>query len=240
MIYIMSDIHGQYQRYIAMIEKIELKDEDRLYILGDVIDRGPQSLEILFDIMERDNVFMFLGNHEHMMLTYLEGLDRESWFYGVNGGRITYEKFLKQDKDTRMKILDYLYDKTIIKEDLILGDKRYILSHTSGLIERKDMFTREYKDDLMHIQDIVWNMSADSVFNIKNLPMQEKETLFISGHIITRRLCNSDEIYIETYDNRCAWIDIDCGCAMGKGYGKLACLKIDEGGQIKEVLYVED
>ena len=71
MIYILSDIHGQYERYKAILEKIDLQDEDALYVLGDVIDRGPASLQILFDIMERPNAHMFLGNHEHMMLTYL-------------------------------------------------------------------------------------------------------------------------------------------------------------------------
>ena len=69
MIYIMSDIHGLYSRYTAMLKKIDLQDEDKLYVLGDVIDRGPQSFEILEDIMNRKNTEMFLGNHEHMMLT---------------------------------------------------------------------------------------------------------------------------------------------------------------------------
>ena len=51
MIYIMSDIHGLYDRYKAMLEKINFNDEDKLYILGDVIDRGDKSFDILFDIM---------------------------------------------------------------------------------------------------------------------------------------------------------------------------------------------
>ena len=42
-IYIMSDIHGLYDRYEAMLKKIDLKEDDRLYVLGDVIDRGPDS-----------------------------------------------------------------------------------------------------------------------------------------------------------------------------------------------------
>ena len=120
MIYILSDIHGQYERYKAILEKIDLQDEDTLYVLGDVIDRGPASLQILFDIMERPNAHMFLGNHEHMMLTYLEGSDRESWFYGVNGGARTYEAYLKQDEKTRQKIVDYLLNETIIRRICII------------------------------------------------------------------------------------------------------------------------
>lgn len=51
MIYVMSDIHGCGKAYHAMLRKIELCDSDHLYILGDVIDRGPDGISILEDIM---------------------------------------------------------------------------------------------------------------------------------------------------------------------------------------------
>lgn len=38
--YVMSDIHGEADRFHAMLEKIHFSDDDTLYILGDVIDRG--------------------------------------------------------------------------------------------------------------------------------------------------------------------------------------------------------
>ncbi len=40
MIYTMADIHGQYDKYIAMLEKINFSKNDILFVLGDVIDRG--------------------------------------------------------------------------------------------------------------------------------------------------------------------------------------------------------
>ena len=238
MYYIISDIHGQYDRYAKLMEQIDLKESDRLFILGDVIDRGPGSIELLEDIMERDNVEMFLGNHEHMMLTYLEGSDTVSWFYGVNGGSETFRRFRELDKPERESILDYLYNRTTLKKDLHLGNKRFILSHTSAVSDGIDSYTREYKDDLMQIQDLVWNMGYENTASIQRLPRQEEETFFISGHIITARLHEKEEIYIEGYDNNCVWVDIDCGCAMGKNYGYLSCLCIDEDGEFKEVLYV--
>ena len=36
--YVMSDIHGQYDKYLAMMDKIRFSDDDHLYIIGDVID----------------------------------------------------------------------------------------------------------------------------------------------------------------------------------------------------------
>ena len=49
MIYVCSDIHGHYSCYAALLECIGLRPDDTLYILGDVIDRGPDGVKILQD-----------------------------------------------------------------------------------------------------------------------------------------------------------------------------------------------
>lgn len=51
MIYCMSDIHGECDRYKAMLEFIQFSDSDTLYVLGDVIDRKPGGIDILMDTM---------------------------------------------------------------------------------------------------------------------------------------------------------------------------------------------
>ena len=77
MIYCMSDIHGDYEKYCRMLETIQLCDEDTLYILGDVVDRGPEPIPILLDMMKRPNVRPILGNHEYMAVVCLRPLARE-------------------------------------------------------------------------------------------------------------------------------------------------------------------
>lgn len=47
MIYVMSDIHGEYEKYIKMLELINFSDEDELYILGDIVDRGKEPVKVL-------------------------------------------------------------------------------------------------------------------------------------------------------------------------------------------------
>ena len=49
--YVMSDIHGDYERYRKMLQLIRFKDTDTLYILGDIIDRGSNGIKILQDMM---------------------------------------------------------------------------------------------------------------------------------------------------------------------------------------------
>ena len=69
MIYVMSDIHGNFENFESIMEQINLKPEDKLYVLG--IDRHPYGLLILQKIMKMGNVQMILGTHEYMMMEAL-------------------------------------------------------------------------------------------------------------------------------------------------------------------------
>ena len=74
-IYVCSDIHGMYDLYCRMLETVQFSDGDHLYILGDMIDRGPDGIKILQDVIDRENVTCLIGNHEHMMWYYLNQAD---------------------------------------------------------------------------------------------------------------------------------------------------------------------
>lgn len=51
MIYVMSDLHGDFNKFTSMLNLIKFKQEDTLYVLGDVIDRGYKGIEILQHII---------------------------------------------------------------------------------------------------------------------------------------------------------------------------------------------
>ena len=67
--YCMSDIHGNYKKYMQMLEKLQFSDNDTFYIIGDIIDRGNRFIKILQDMMLRPNVIPIIGNHEYMAAT---------------------------------------------------------------------------------------------------------------------------------------------------------------------------
>ena len=96
MVYCMSDIHGEIERFHQMLNLIELRSDDHLYIIGDVIDRYPGGVDILQEIMQMQNVTMLLGNHEDMCLKTLgprnEFGARDLW--KSNGGSCTYRELL--------------------------------------------------------------------------------------------------------------------------------------------------
>ena len=77
MIYVCSDIHGHYDKYLAMLKAIGLRSSDTLWVLGDVIDRGPEGCRVLLDMMGRPNVIPILGNHEFTAAVCLPWLMEE-------------------------------------------------------------------------------------------------------------------------------------------------------------------
>lgn len=83
--YIIGDLHGCYDLLISeMYEAGFDKKKDRLFSVGDLVDRGSKSLECLRLITE-DWFYPVQGNHEDMMLSaVLDGVNTELWL--VNGG----------------------------------------------------------------------------------------------------------------------------------------------------------
>lgn len=75
--YVMSDIHGCYDQFAELLGRISFGDDDRLYIIGDAIDRGPKSGEMIdWLVNERTpNVTFMMGNHEYMMLEDMRDID---------------------------------------------------------------------------------------------------------------------------------------------------------------------
>lgn len=64
MMYVISDIHGNLKLVNEILRKIDLKDSNELYVLGDMMDRHPHGIEIMMILMNMPNAKVILGNHE--------------------------------------------------------------------------------------------------------------------------------------------------------------------------------
>ena len=102
MYYIIGDIHGYLERLVALFKKLAAKvtESDTLIFLGDYIDRGPQSYEVIDFLINISrtpgfNTLFLKGNHEDMMLKYLGGEDRNGSFL-FNGGDATMRSYVRQ------------------------------------------------------------------------------------------------------------------------------------------------
>lgn len=76
--YVIPDIHGRYDCLRAICKRIlPLRKDDRLILLGDYIDRGPDSAKVIEYLIElkskyKDNIIPLLGNHEWFVLASLK------------------------------------------------------------------------------------------------------------------------------------------------------------------------
>lgn len=216
MIYVCSDIHGQYDRFSKLLDEIKFSDEDTLYILGDVIDRGVDGIEILKYIMKhKTNIHLFMGNHEAFMLDYLKKFhmlgkksEKNIWFSPNNGGDVTYEKFLLEDNKTQFDIIRFLEGLPYIQL-LEVNGKKYHLSHSGTIFDvtDKDIW---YGTDLSNSQrnNIVWS----SCFNFEGSTTYSSypEGYYaIVGHVAVQRIRNEFDYTIFRDKNIIA---IDGGC----------------------------
>ena len=75
--YVVGDVHGGKRTFQALISKLQLRHRDRLYLLGDYIDRGPDScgvLDVIIALLDAGyDVRPLLGNHEDMLLRTISG-----------------------------------------------------------------------------------------------------------------------------------------------------------------------
>ena len=79
--YCISDIHGYYDLFCRLLDKIKFGAEDKLYVLGDIIDKGSQSIRLAKLLFSLSNVYCIAGNHEYDFLKYYRALMRQTEDY---------------------------------------------------------------------------------------------------------------------------------------------------------------
>ena len=232
--YVISDIHGNYNAYMDMLKKIQFDDDDILYILGDILDRGPNPIQIILDVMKRPNVEVLAGNHCVMALECLSFLlkeitqeslvDLDSEMFGKllnwrqNGASTTLKEFLQCDKTTQRDILAFISELDVYDEIEVAG-KTYILVH-AGL----GNFSLEKQLWEYELNELVWDRPDYE-------KMYFSDKYVISGHTLTLAIeSNSKPGYIYQANHH---IVIDCGSSFPGG--RLACLRLED---MKE-FYVE-
>jgi len=88
-----GDIHGCYQEFAELLERLALTKDDQLVLLGDLINRGPDSLKVI-DLARANRALSLLGNHELRLLNYRKTKDTT---YLKESDVATYEKLRPED-----------------------------------------------------------------------------------------------------------------------------------------------
>ncbi len=223
MTYVMSDLHGEYQKFLQMLEKISFSDEDTLYILGDIVDRGEEPVKLLKDISARKNVIPVMGNHDYLACDILKQLIDEITHGTValapelmsqvldwmdDGGINTMLQFRELEASEREYLIDYMSGFPFI-EIAEVGGKCFVMCHAGlGNFDKK----KKLKDYTVY-ELIAARPDADKRC------FDDESVFVVCGHTPTVNICGENRIY-QSNGN----IFIDCGAVFG---GKLGCLCLD-------------
>jgi len=211
MFYIFGDIHGFYKKLIDLFEKIQpfIKDEDELIFLGDYVDRGDQSYEVidfLISLQKKYKVVTLMGNHERALLEHLAGEDKYDVFMN-NGGVETIKSYKKHCNGVFeiphhhmefFKNLKYYYE-----------TKEFIAVH-AGLDPKINNIEDQDTHDLLWIRDGFY----------RSKKRWDKTIIF--GHTPNVIFDTQSQVYI---DNEKNIIGVDSGVIYGKS---LSCIRMPD------------
>ena len=215
MVYVISDLHGYpFKVFTEILRRAEFCDDDELYVLGDVIDRGADGVDYLLWLTQKKNVHFILGNHEKMMMAcpflferftieYLLDPTREQRIalavWNANGAKPTIYGLLGVEYEEKQEILTFLKNTPLYRE-ITVNDKKFFLVH-SGLRDfRPDKPLEEYSEN-----DLLWERPDPT-----QRYFDDKTVVF--GHTPTWYYGDEHEGKILFTDT---WIDIDVGAGGG-------------------------
>ena len=207
--YIIGDIHGCASTLEDLLSEIPSGED--IYSVGDLVDRGPDSSKVVSICMEA-GIRTVLGNHEHMLLDYIDG----SGFYGkgqffANGGKATMDSY---GGSIPSKHEDFLRSLPLFIE----GDD-FILSHAGVHFA----YTLEEACQIGDHWDfnILWNRSH----------LADLGKLQVVGHTYNRSFVKIME------KGRMIGVNIDTGCCYDR-YCKLTAISLPGLNTIEVKRYI--
>ncbi len=221
--YVISDLHGHYDIFEHLLKKVNFSDQDRLYMLGDAIDRGPDGIKILQRVMNTPNMRFLIGNHEFMMLNsvpedgsmpedieMIMGRSAVNWLFN-NGGIITCKKYAELKRSERQILLEWLRN-CLLTTVVHINDTDFCLTHTCFA---KKLIDVPYKfHEYRQANNIVWNTPyRRDVWADPAMYYEMKPWKFIIGHVPVYRISSDNNDLTPYIDDNI--IDIDGGCASG-------------------------
>lgn len=228
-IYVTSDLHGLPLKDLkSLLNKVDFKENDWLYILGDVVDRkNDGGVEVLKWLLEQPNAQLILGNHEAMLLSCsfvfdeitdenLIGFTRDKMEllmnYTQNGGDVTLKalrELMHTSPETVEDILYYLREAPLY-ETVSTRNNDFLLVH-SGI----DNFDKNKKLSDYTADEFIWAWPeiTDEYFD---------DVITVFGHTPTMSYDHENKGKILRTKT---WIDIDVGVPYGN---KPALLRLDD------------
>lgn len=208
-VFIIGDIHGCSKTLRKLVlEKIAIRKTDKIYCLGDYIDRGPDSKGVIDFILqlrkEGFNIHTLRGNHEQLLLeSEIDEPAKELWLR--NGG----DKALMSFGVNSIHALDKKHIDFFKRTKYFIQTKNFILVH-AGL-------NFSYADPLKDKEAILW---------IRNFPV---DTAYLNGKLLIHGHTPKPKDFIISQPFQSP-LNLDGGCVYKdrNGYGSLIALNFHD------------
>lgn len=203
---VIGDVHGHYDTLITLLDEIAPTGDDKIYFLGDLIDRGPKSAQVV-EFVKQSGYQCLLGNHEQMLLDILGdgeiyGPALQAWLY--SGGHSTVNSYgedgVRQDHIEWMRTLPTYLD---------LGDIWLVHAGVHPRMSLEEQSSEQF----------CWIREEFHTINKPYFP----DKLIITGHTITFTMPG---VLPGKLAQGRGWLDIDTGAYHPKS-GWLTALDID-------------
>ncbi|MFO7941211.1 MAG: metallophosphoesterase family protein [Bacillota bacterium] len=195
-----SDIHGHAEAFRGLLRAARWRPgEDSLILLGDYIDRGPDSRRVVAEVktlLRCPGVFALRGNHEQMLADYLDGT-MSGFRYLANGGDATLAEY-RDDEDALLRDAAFLKRLPLYHET-----EEYIFVH-AGLMPGVPLRQQSQRDMLWIRDEFIRGYRGKTV---------------VFGHTPTPYISGEPGVYLGRDK-----IGIDTGVAYG---GHLSMLELD-------------
>lgn len=241
-IFAISDIHGNYNALIELLTISKFNaNEDHLFILGDMIDWGYKSVDVLDYIMDLHKnhpktIHPLLGNHEMMMISAMNNVPNNNAIscWVNNAGYLTLNGFRTISSERRDEIIEWV--KSLPLE---ISFKNYVFVHSITRISPESLRKSEKFDfKILHpeftIDDIL------KVWERVDLDIKQADDnhILVAGHTITQMIAKNFDITLDEcevyFDFDKNYINIDCGAkaidyqSSGQTSYKLALIQLPE------------
>ena len=222
-IFVTSDIHGHMKHFEELLQ--HWNQEDQLIIIGDLIDRGPESVHVIRKVMQLVEQFggkvTFLkGNHEDMLLNFLANpIEKEAHYY-LNGGKETMDHFFQLLNIEQPASIEQVADliKTNFEAELNFLQNAPLFKQIGKVLFTHAGFNSEF-DSIEHTteREFIW---------IRKHFLQPNKLGLVNvfGHTPVKYIYDNNNIW---YSEDKQYIAIDGGCYMT---GQLNALLLNEEG----------
>ena len=257
--YVFSDVHGHAAPLDRLLERVSPSDGDAIYMLGDMIDRGPDPLRVMQLCRNLPGCTTLRGNHEDLMLSFFEkphdAMAQFNWV--INGGGTTAEQLAELPGTECAEWLEWVESLPLSAHTRVNG-RAYLLVHAGlrpiGLAgfgdctdEELDMLiATQAPEDLLWIREEFWEeptglideTGAGAIVIAGHTPTPYLERMYVD---LDRSVYGDDGLARmvtvgagpKTGGIADRW-NIDCCAAAGHPRGQVLMLRLDDGEEFYE------